>query len=174
MEYDERLNQEGVDHSLPNDGCWGTNRIFIKNGQDYGNYHWEGKNGFSFKFSELSDKSGWRKDGLYESKDPRIYRRKHRKARFRSMIINSDDKKCVISGEDTDKALDAAHIIRAADGGAETRKNGITLRTDIHRLYDAEMFFIHPETGMPVIKDDSRDGLSADYMELLENRACSH
>ena len=170
MEYPKHLNQEGVGRGLLDDGSWGTNRIFIENGQNYGDYHWEGTNGFSFGFSEHSDKSGWRKDELYEPEENyHIYRRRYRRDIFRSLIINSDDKKCVISGENTGKVLDAAHIVRAADGGAETRKNGITLRTDIHRLYDAKMFFIHPETGMPVINDDLRDGLSADYIGLLEN-----
>lgn len=165
--YHEHLNQEGVDRRLLNAGSWGTNRILIRNGQDYGDYHWKGGNGFQFRFSEYSDKAGWRKDELYEPKDRNMYRRKYRKAIFRSLIIASDGKKCVISGESTEKALDAAHIIRAADGGAETRKNGITLRTDIHRLYDAGMFLIHPESGQPVIIDESNDQLSDDYKILL-------
>ena len=173
MEYHKHLNQKGVDLGLLNDGSWGKNRIFIKKGQDYGDYFWEGekrksKERFKFRFSKYSDKAGWRKDDLYEKKDHHVYRRKYRKAIFRSLIIASDDKKCVISGENTEKALDAAHIIRAADGGAETRKNGVTLRTDIHRLYDAGMFLIHPESGQPVIIDESNDLLSDDYKKLLK------
>ena len=160
VEYHEHLNQEGVDRGLLSNGSWGTNRIFIKNGQNYGDYHWKGENGFKFRFSDHSDKSGWRKDELYEPKGHHVYRRKYRKAIFRSLIINSDDEKCVISGENTEKALEAAHIIRAADGGAETRKNGITLRADIHRLYDAKMFFIHPKSGKPKINDEKSDQLS--------------
>ena len=107
---------------------------------------------------------------MYEPKGHHVYRRKYRKAIFRSLIINSDDKKCVISGENTEKALEAAHIIRAADGGAETRKNGITLRADIHRLYDAKTFFIHPQSGKPEINDKKSDQLSKEYKKLLEQR----
>ena len=168
MEYHEHLNQKAAECGLLIDGSWGKTRIFIENRQNYGDYRWEGKNGFKFTFSEHSDKNGWRKDELYEPKDHHIYRRKYRKAIFRSLIVSSDDNECVISGERTEKVLDAAHIIRAADHGAETRKNGITLRTDIHRLYDAGMFFIHPKSGKPKINDKKSEQLSDDYKILLK------
>ena len=168
IEYHKHLNQKGVDLGLLSEGSWGTNRIFIKKGQDYGDYRWKGENAFKFRFSKHSDKAGWRKDDLYEKKDHHVYRRKYRKAIFRSLIVAFDNKKCVISGENTEKALDAAHIIRAADGGAETRKNGVTLRTDIHRLYDAGMFLIDPKSGQPVIIDESNDQLSDEYKKLLK------
>ena len=156
MEYHKHLNQKGIDHRLLDDGSWGTNRIFIENGQDYGDYHWKGENRFSFIFSQHSDKSGWRKDGLYEPKDHHIYRRRNRYKWFRSQIIVLD-KKCVISGETTEAALDAAHIIPAKKDGNEIPKNGIALRTDIHRLYDEKMFFIHPKTGKLEINCEKSD-----------------
>ena len=67
---------------------------------------------------------------------------------FRPRIIAFDEQ-CVITGERTMEALDAAHIIPAADNGNEIPENGIALRADIHRLYDAGKFFINPETGKP-------------------------
>ena len=45
------------------------------------------------------------------------------------------------------KALDAAHIIPAKDYKNDIPENGIALRADIHRLYDAGMFVINPESG---------------------------
>ena len=74
---------------------------------------------------------------------------------------------CVISHETTKAALDAAHIIRAADEGNEIPENGITLRADIHRLYDSGMFKIHPETGQTA--HIAYDKLSEDYIDLLED-----
>ena len=69
--------------------------------------------------------------------------------------------------------LDAAHIIPKREDGNEISRNGIALRTDIHRLYDANMFFIDPKSGKPVIDNESIDQLSDDqsfetYRNLLE------
>ena len=79
---------------------------------------------------------------------------------------------CVISGETTEEALDAAHIIRAADEGNEIPENGITLRADIHRLYDSGMFKIHPETGQAVIVPAKLPKLSDYYINLLKTSYC--
>ena len=68
--------------------------------------------------------------------------------------------------------LDAAHIIPKRENGNEIPRNGIALRADIHRLYDAKMFFIDPKSGRPVIDNESIDQLSDDqsfetYRNLL-------
>ncbi len=76
---------------------------------------------------------------------------------------------CVISGETTEEALDAAHIIPAAKDGNEIKGNGITLRVDIHRLYDRGMFKIHPEKGQAVIVPAKLPELSDYYINLLKD-----
>ena len=161
LRYDRDRNPE-FHHLDVNDGYWGTNRIFVPQGQNHGHYCW------TSKFGIESNEYGWKKK---EMREPRDHRRSHQQIRddnFRPQII-ALDQRCVISGEMTKEALDAAHIIPAREGGNEIPDNGIALRADIHRLYDAKMFFIHPETGKPVIKDELRDQLSQAYINLLED-----
>ena len=85
--------------------------------------------------------------------------------KFRYQIMALDEEKCVISGERTREALDAAHIKSVADNGSEIPQNGIALRADIHRLYDAGKFFINPTSGKP---DRSSSDLSKEYKEILK------
>ena len=125
------------------DDFWGTNTIITEQGQDHGDYHWSSNNGY--EFHSEGHNCGWKKIELHE---PRDHRRSHQQIRdehFRPQII-ALDRQCVITGETTKAALDAAHIIPAAKSGNEIPENGILLRADIHRLYDAGMFIIHPET----------------------------
>ena len=165
VEYDRGRNVE-----FPHQMFFGTNRIIIEQGQDHGNYQWIHEHGEIYHSENYN--SGWKKEELRE---PRDHRRSHQQIRdeqFRHQII-SLDKKCVISGETTRAALDAAHIIPAAEDGNEIRRNGIALRADIHRLYDAKMFFIDPKSGKPVIDNESIDQLSDDqsfetYRNLLD------
>ena len=105
------------------------------------------------------------KKSLYEERNHRRSPQQIRDAKFRPKIIDLDGM-CVISGETTEEALDAAHIIPAAENGNEIPENGITLRADIHRLYDRRMFRIHPETGQTA--HIAYDELSEDYIDLLE------
>ena len=166
VKYDQNLNLDNPKTRDFDKGYWGTNRIIIEQGKDHGNYHWTGNDRSTIE-SEKLDNCGWRKDGLYESKDHHRYRRRNRHRWFRSQII-ALDKKCAISGETTEAALDAAHIIPAKKDGNEIPKNGIALRTDIHRLYDKKMFFIHPESGKLKIDDEKSDLLSKEYKKLLK------
>jgi hypothetical protein len=49
---------------------------------------------------------------------------------------------CALTGETTQSVLEGAHIISVADNGADNLGNGILLRADLHRLYDAREFSI--------------------------------
>jgi len=163
LRYDRDRNPEF--HHL-DDGYWGTNRIFVPQGQNHGHYCWTPEFGNVIESNEY----GWKKKEMYEQRKYRN-RRSPQQVRddyFRPQII-ALDQRCVISGETTRSALDAAHIIPAREDGKEIPDNGIALRADIHRLYDAKMFFIHPETGNPVINDELRDQLSQAYINLLED-----
>ena len=70
------------------------------------------------------------------------------------MILDCDGHRCVVTKEETPKALDAAHRIPAATGGNDERPNGITLRADLQRLFDAGLFTFDPHGQ--VITDASR------------------
>ncbi len=62
--------------------------------------------------------------------------------------------------------LDAAHIIPSAFGGNEVIENGLILRADLHRLYDAGAFRIDP-TGRVV---EVRNDLPHYYQTLLADK----
>lgn len=156
--YAWNQNQENPDLRGLDDACWGKNRIFIERGKDHGKYSWQAENGETFE-------SQWKTKRLREPRNPRRSPQQIRDEKFRPQILALDDGKCVISGETTKEALDAAHIVPAAEDGNEIPENGIALRADIHRLYDARMFVIHPKTGRP--KKIAPD-LSETYKELLE------
>ena len=131
------MNQNPQFRLDPHDGYWGTNKIFVIQGQNHGHYVWEPQDRNRNEIE--SNEYGWKKKEIYE---PRDHRRSHQQVRddnFRPQII-ALDKQCVISGETTRSALDAAHIIPARADGNEIPDNGIALRADIHRLYDANMF----------------------------------
>ncbi len=72
---------------------------------------------------------------------PGIYREALTKVRigqgaFRTLITQAYDKKCAISGEKTLPVLEAAHIQPFAEAGPHSIRNGLLLRSDIHKLFD--------------------------------------
>ena len=56
---------------------------------------------------------------------------------FRRKIAERDGLKCAISGCDIPEVLDAAHLAPRSPGGSDNPSNGIILRADLHRLFDA-------------------------------------
>ncbi len=56
---------------------------------------------------------------------------------FRRKIAERDGLRCAISGCEIAEVLDAAHLLPRADGGSDAPQNGIILRADLHRLFDA-------------------------------------
>ena len=60
---------------------------------------------------------------------------------------------CAVSGEHSLPALEAAHVRPYADGGAQALPNGLRLRADIHRLYDAGYVTVTPDHRFRVSRD---------------------
>ncbi len=75
---------------------------------------------------------------------------------FSNMIRAEYKGTCIITGCTTQTALEAAHIIPFADGGADTLENGLLLRADLHRLFDANLMAIDPDTGKVHFKDTGK------------------
>lgn len=64
---------------------------------------------------------------------------------FRRKIAERDGLRCAISGCELAEILDAAHLLPRADGGSDAPQNGIILRADLHRLFDARLLMLDCE-----------------------------
>lgn len=141
----------------------GTNRIIIerdrrrKDGgiKKTGKFHWTANNGEKWT-------GRWTTNDI--PRDRTVIEQVKRDGKFREKILGLDGE-CVITGEKTDKALEAAHVVPVKEGGKDSLDNGITLRADIHRLYDARLFRIDPKSGKPTRLCES---LSSRYERLFE------
>lgn len=58
-------------------------------------------------------------------------------AKFRRAVFEMFGARCLISGCETLAVLEAAHIVPVSCGGGDEAWNGIPLRADLHRLFDA-------------------------------------
>ena len=56
---------------------------------------------------------------------------------FRRRLLEIYGNQCCISGANAVQALDAAHIIPFSGSGSDSPNNGLLLRSDLHRLFDA-------------------------------------
>ncbi|MCK4817934.1 HNH endonuclease [bacterium] len=79
---------------------------------------------------------------------------------FRVLLTDAYNRKCAISGEKTLPALEAAHIKPYADSGPNYICNGLLLRADIHKLFDA---------GYLTVTKDYKIEVSSKIKEEFEN-----
>src|SRR5665648_756690 len=64
---------------------------------------------------------------------------------------------CAVSGEHSLPALEAAHVRPYADGGVHALPNGLLLRADIHRRFDAGYVTVTPDYRFHVSHDLADD-----------------
>ncbi|MBA1149115.1 HNH endonuclease [Ectothiorhodospiraceae bacterium WFHF3C12] len=159
IEYHAEDNEEDVQDSV-----WGT-LILSMQAEDYtGRCRYEPIDDEPFERE-------WRRIADVLPRDlrqKRIHKRHNqisRDARFRLAVL-AEDRQCVITGEKMAAVLDAAHIIPAADAGADVIQNALTLRTDIHRLFDNEFFYIDPNGSIQI--NPSKWAVSRYYKNLLQ------
>lgn len=55
---------------------------------------------------------------------------------FRVSVLEAYGRACAVTGEHSLPVLDTAHIRPFADGGQHHIDNGLSLRVDLHRLFD--------------------------------------
>ncbi len=84
---------------------------------------------------------------------------------FRQALLHKRPKRCAITGTNELSVLEAAHIIPYAARFADRDKqeNGLLLRSDIHKLFDAHLISINPETKEIEVSDRIE---SSDYLSL--------
>lgn len=142
---------------------WGTNKIVLTPGSREGLCRWLRTDAVQ------STKVQWRAFDVGETcgRPRATYLRSRRYSQFRSMVLDCDQHRCVLTGEKTERALEAAHLVPAKNGENDVPFNGITLRADLHRLFDTG-FFTFGLAGEVVVVDLG-SGLSEEYRQLLVN-----
>ena len=67
-------------------------------------------------------------------------------AKFRRKVFELFGTRCLITGCETLAAIEAAHVLPVAGEGCDEGWNGIPLRADLHRLFDAGAIALDPVT----------------------------
>ena len=77
------------------------------------------------------------------------------------LVTDIYGRRCAVTRERTSPALEAARIRPYGDGGAHEARNGLLLRRDIHRLFDAGYVTVTPDLDFEVsrrIKEEFENG----------------
>jgi putative restriction endonuclease len=77
--------------------------------------------------------------------EPTLMRPRLGQGSFRVVVTEAYHRKCAITAESTLLALEAAHIVPYAEEGAHDVRNGLLLRADFHRLFDAGLVSVTPD-----------------------------
>lgn len=64
---------------------------------------------------------------------------------FQLVVADAYHRRCAITGENTLEVLQAAHIFPYAQGGPHAVTNGLLLRMDFHKLFDAGLVSVAPD-----------------------------
>ncbi len=99
--------------------------------------------------------------------DPFLQPRRLGQGGFRALVTDAYERSCAITKERALPALDAAHILPFSDVRAHSVRNGILLRSDVHRLFDAGYITVTPDHRVEAsrrMKDDFNDG--ENYLKL--------
>lgn len=89
-----------------------------------------------------------------ERKRVSAVRRRPNQARFRRMVLGQSPR-CIITNVTLPEVLEAAHIIPFKYHGEDSRANGLTMRMDIHQLFDSGHLRIHAN-GNVMLTDRAR------------------
>lgn len=97
---------------------------------------------------------------------------------FRVQVLDAYGRACAVTGEHSLPVLEAAHIKPYASGGSHDVTNGLSLRTDLHRLFDRGYATVDEDDRFVVgrrLKDDFENGrsyygLHGKPMELPQER----
>ena len=140
IHYAEEENRDIIDEYGKDAFIWGTHTLILEEGRDSGESIWNNENGPGWKLEQL----------IGERRRTTTTRLQRAQDEFRRMLIVTDGC-CALTRETCREALEAAHIVPVKCGGQEVLPNGILLRADLHRIYDAGGFDICPKTGVVLV-----------------------
>jgi putative restriction endonuclease len=103
--------------------------------------------------------------------EPVPTRRRLGQGTFQAVVLDAYGRQCAITAERAVPALDAAHIRAFADRPVHELNNGLLLRSDVHRLFDAGYITVTPEYRVEAsqrMRHDFNDG--ENYLRLHGTR----
>ncbi len=74
-------------------------------------------------------------------------------ASFRLAVLDAYQRRCAVTGERSLPVVEAAHIKPYSVGGEHAVRNGVSLRRDIHRLFDLGFVAVRPDQTFAVSRD---------------------
>lgn len=92
---------------------------------------------------------------------PQLVRPRLGQGGFRVSVMDAYGRSCAVTTEHSLPVLDAAHIRPFAEVGDHDVRNGLLLRSDIHRLFDRGYVTVTPELRFkvsPRLRDDYANG----------------
>ena len=132
--------------------AWGVHTLTIEPGKQSGSSSWKHQ-----LYPKPERGHGWRLEAISGGNANRrrgtIWAIQREQGPFRQSLLEMDGC-CALTRENCPTALEAAHIVPAHQGGPENPENGMLLRADIHRLFDAGKFEICPESGKVLVDAD--------------------
>ncbi len=99
--------------------------------------------------------------------DPSLVRHRIGQGIFRVAVTEAYDRRCAITREKALPGLEAAHIRPFSEEPTHYVRNGLLLRSDVHRLFDAGYITVTPDYRVEAskrMKDDFNDG--DNYLKL--------
>jgi putative restriction endonuclease len=82
--------------------------------------------------------------------EPTLVRPRLGQSAFRVIVTDAYERRCAITGENTLPVLEAAHIRPFARSGPNEVTNGMLLRADFHKLFDAGLITVAPDLRVEV------------------------
>lgn len=93
--------------------------------------------------------------------DPALVKQRLGQGTFRVLVTDTYERRCAVTREKTLPALEAAHVRPVSEGGLHRVDNGLLLRSDVHRLFDAGYITVAPDYRIHVsrrLRDDFDNG----------------
>jgi putative restriction endonuclease len=106
-------------------------------------------------------------DGTVLWSNPVLVRQRLGQGAFRILVMDTYQRRCAVTQEKALPALEAAHIQPVTQEGKHRIDNGLLLRSDIHKLFDAGYVTVTPDYKFRAsrkLKDDFDNG--EEYLRL--------
>ena len=92
---------------------------------------------------------------------------------FRVLVTEAYQRRCAITGESTLMALEAAHIVPYSGEGGHEVRNGLLLRADFHRLFDAGLVSVTPDLRVRISQRIKKEWFNGKVYYRLDNEPLS-